>query len=141
MSQKHKETLRAALANSSSTNALLLGKVYSAEEAATIAGCDTDTLASHTQEGIVPGLKWGRSWVYPALAFHLGLSLAALDSGQQRSKSGVVKQASRSRLAVKEPASEAATPKRASWRRTPPPLPSNSEAHLETLNPLTSSPP
>lgn len=55
----------------------LLGKVYSAEEAAFIAGCDTDTLANKAAAGDVPGIKWGRSWRYPALAFHLSLNLHA----------------------------------------------------------------
>jgi len=123
MSQKNKDTLRAAMAGAMSSNCVhLLSKVYTAEEAAAIAACDTDTLAAHTVAGTVPGIKWGRSWVYPALAFHLSLSLAALDAPQQRTKNRGTKPVDTTRPAANDPAPTAKT-QRASWRRTPPPLP------------------
>lgn len=79
----HNDHLRIALTSGAHGSPELLCKVYSAEEAARIAGCDTDTLAAKAQAGDVPGIKWGRSWVYPALAFHLSLNLHAATPGKQ----------------------------------------------------------
>lgn len=71
------ENLRISINCASSPD--LLARVYTDEEAAAIAGCDTDTLAAKANAGTVPGIKWGRGWRYPALAFHLALNHAAVD--------------------------------------------------------------
>ena len=71
------ENLRIAINQASSAE--LLSKVYTDERAAAIAGCDIDTLAAKANAGEVPGIKWGRGWRYPALAFHLALNHAAIE--------------------------------------------------------------
>ena len=75
------ENLRIAINCASSAE--LLARVYTDEEAAAIAGCDTDTLAAKANNGEVPGIKWGRGWRYPALAFHLALNHAAAEQMQK----------------------------------------------------------
>lgn len=113
MSQ-YAEMLRIALTCIPASN--LLGVTYSPEEAAKIAGCDVDTLAAKANTGEVPGLKWGRSWVYPALPFHLSLSLQA--SGVKPAPAPTtqeVKAVGTNRDAANEP--------KARGRRTPPALP------------------
>ena len=71
------EDLRIAINCASSPE--LLSRVYTDEEAAAIAGCDTDTLAARANSGEVPGIKWGRGWRYPALTFHLALNHVAIE--------------------------------------------------------------
>lgn len=71
------EDMRIAINCASSAD--LLARVYTDEEAAAIAGCDTDTLAAKANSGEVPGIKWGRGWRYPALTFHLALNHAAIE--------------------------------------------------------------
>lgn len=71
------EDLRIAINCASSAD--LLARVYTDDEAAAIAGCDTDTLAAKANNGEVPGIKWGRGWRYPALTFHLALNHAAIE--------------------------------------------------------------
>lgn len=94
------ENLRISINCASSPD--LLARVYTDEEAAAIAGCDTDTLAAKANAGAVPGIKWGRGWRYPALAFHLALNHAAAEQMQ--------KPAARSTGAVGTPAPAANDP-------------------------------
>ena len=104
------ENLRIAINCASSAE--LLARVYTDEEAAAIAGCDTDTLAAKANNGEVPGVKWGRGWRYPALTFHLALNHAAIERMRKLQTPGATG-------AVGKPQSPAANDPAPAGRRKP----------------------
>ena len=96
------DSIRIAIGCSASSE--LLCKVYTAERAAAIAGCDTDTLAARANRKEVPGIKWGHGWRYPALAFHLALNHAAIDNMQKPLTQGATGDVGKPTPAANDPA-------------------------------------
>lgn len=113
MSATYQEAFRQAMISAMMQPCPLLALVYSIKEAADIAECDTDTLAARAQSGDVPAIKWGRSWRFPALAFHVSLNVHASMPRSKEPSQSVGKQ----QPAANDPV------KPARGARKPPPLP------------------
>ena len=59
-------------------------EILTAEEVAEMLLCDIVTAADRLNRGVIPGLKFGRSWVIPAAAFYQRLNEMALEEAAQR---------------------------------------------------------
>lgn len=58
--------------------------VFSASQLAEVFGCDELTIAQRALSGELPGLKFGRSWVFPAGATIQRLNEMALEQAARR---------------------------------------------------------
>lgn len=94
----------------------LLLRNYTIDEVAEILGCTPAVAVEQIRRGDLPGLKFGRSWLIPAQAFHQRLNELALEVASER------RAARQSRLSYSVPIPAPLAPR--SRRRIPPPLPS-----------------
>ncbi|MBQ1764907.1 MAG: helix-turn-helix domain-containing protein [Aquincola sp.] len=85
--------------------------VYTTPALAELLDCEETTIKDRAAAGDLPGLKIGRSWIFPAEALHQALNeLARRDAAARRAPAPRAAVATTSRAAPK--------------RRAPPPLPS-----------------
>lgn len=61
-------------------------RVLSETDVATLVGCTTETVQEKARAGILPGLKLGVSWVFPAGALARVLDELALEEAAKRKK-------------------------------------------------------
>lgn len=61
-----------------------LGPVLTAEEVATLLQCSTEVVAERTQAGELPGLRFGRGWIFPTDALLARLNEMAAAEAQAR---------------------------------------------------------
>lgn len=54
--------------------------VFNTEETATMLGCSTDVVEQRARSGELPGLQFGRGWVFPCEALDRVLNDLALES-------------------------------------------------------------
>ena len=98
-----------------------LPAVLTVDQVATLMGCQADTVREHARSGAVPGLQWGRDWVFPAGALLRRLDELALEQAATRrdppNPSGQLL-----------PITGAANTPRGRARRAPPALPALSAA-------------
>ncbi|MPS30547.1 MAG: DNA-binding protein [Alcaligenaceae bacterium] len=60
-------------------------EILDVSDVAAMLRCDEKTVEMKTRDGDLPGLKFGRSWVYPRTALMARLSeLAAMECAQRR---------------------------------------------------------
>ena len=59
-------------------------EILTAEEVAEMLLCDKETVADRLSCGVIPGLKFGRSWIIPADAFYQRLNEMALEEAAKR---------------------------------------------------------
>lgn len=91
--------------------------ILSAEDVAQLLRCDGTTIEEHARKGELPGVKIGRSWIFPRVALIEAINNLARDqAASRRSGRGATPQA----VAKSAPASKT--------RKTPPALPSLSAA-------------
>jgi hypothetical protein len=60
--------------------------VFTEAEAADMLACDIDTLRQRAGRGEIVGLKVGRGWVFPAVAFEASINQLALREAQAAGK-------------------------------------------------------
>jgi len=92
-----------------------MSPILRAEDVAQLLDCSTETINERTAAGDLPGIKFGRSWVYPAEALFERLNTLAREG---RSKPAV---ASPTPLGIVVP--KVASAARGRARRTRPELP------------------
>jgi excisionase family DNA binding protein len=61
-------------------------QIYTADEAAVLLGCSAKTVEEWARTGLLPGIKPGGSWVFPAGALAQRLDELALEEAAQRRK-------------------------------------------------------
>lgn len=96
--------------------------VLSTEQAAELLGCETDTVKEAARRRELPGLKFGREWVFPRAALLEIVNRQALAWVKQEDPTA--RPAARPALKAVPPA----PPARRGGRRTPPTLPEPSGA-------------
>lgn len=93
--------------------------IYTIDQAASILGCTQVTAVHHIMRGDLPGLKFGRSWIIPAHAFHQRLNEFALETAAERRMQCIKPRRDPVPIPIPVPTPSAAR----SRRRIPPPLP------------------
>lgn len=99
-------------------SALPLPDVLTTDEVAALLRCEPETVEERTRQRELPGVKYGRSWMYPREALMQVLNRIALMHLEPTSKAQV-SSASKPMRMVAPPAPKSSR----SHRRSPPPLP------------------
>ncbi len=59
-------------------------EILTIDQVADVLLCDKDTAAACLNSGELPGLKFGRSWVIPAVSFYQRLNELAIEAANER---------------------------------------------------------
>lgn len=93
-------------------NAEFNQEMLSVDKVTEILQCDKVTAADRLNRGVIPGLKFGRSWIIPAGAFFQRLNELALEEATKR------REASEPQVSTPAPQGDAKTKKRGRTRFT-----------------------